>query len=334
MMTDHPEILLQAAVRVPFALRLRQCDAWPLRAVTPTVLQLNLGYRCNQACRHCHLNAGPTRTETMSEEVIAAVLRVAARLKIREFDVTGGAPELHPRFRRLITTLTERGNIVTDRCNLTVLSEPGQEDLIDFLAAHRVRLMASLPHYTPDLTDRVRGRAVFARSIEALHRLNAAGYGHPDSQCELVLVYNPAGAILPAGQDDLTTEFRTQLATHFGIVFTRLIALTNLPTGRFLQFLHSSGNLTRYLARLEQQFNPATIPHLMCRSLLSVGWDGTLYDCDFNQALGLAIQHDATASIHHLDPEALAGRPIRCQNHCYGCTAGQGSSCGGAVANQ
>ena len=328
MMTD----LLPAAVRLAFAERVAQCGAWPIRAGMPTTLQMNLGYRCNQRCVHCHLDAGPERTETMSPEVIEAALGCAERLGIREFDLTGGAPELHPDFRRLVAAVTQRGGRVTDRCNLTVLDEPGQEDLLDFLAAQRVRIMASLPHYTPAMTDRVRGRQVFQRSLAVLRRMNAAGYGLPASERELVLVYNPTGAFLPAAQADLEADFRARLAAEQGIVFTRLIALANLPTGRFLTFLHASGNLYRYMARLEQQFNPATLPHLMCRSLLSLGWDGTLYDCDFNQALGQPIQLDTPANIRHLSLEALAGRPIHCRNHCYGCTAGQGSSCGGAVA--
>ena len=293
MMADHYDTLLQPAVRLPFETRLKQLGAWPLHARIPTTLQMNLGYRCNQQCLHCHVNAGPARMEAMSAEVMEAALLFAGRMGIREFDVTGGAPELHPRFRWLVAAITQRGGSITDRCNLTVLAEPGQEDIIDFLAAHRVRIMASLPHYSPAMTDRLRGQEVFMRSITALRRLNAAGYGHSESDYELVLVYNPIGAILPANQADLEADFRTRLAEHYGIVFTRLIALANLPTGRFLTFLQSSGNLKRYMARLEQQFNPTTLPNLMCRSLLSVAWDGTLYDCDFNQALGLAIRNDA-----------------------------------------
>ncbi len=332
MMTDHPDSRLQAAVRIPFETRLQQLGAWPLRAAAPTILQMNLGYRCNQQCLHCHINAGPTRSEVMSPEVMEAALRFAGQIGIRKFDVTGGAPELHPHFRWLITAITQRGYSVTDRCNLTVLTEPGQEDLIDFLAAHRVSIMASFSHYTPAMTDRLRGDRVFIRSITALRQLNAAGYGLHERAGELVLVYNPIGAILPASQADLEAEFRTRLAEHYGIVFTRLIALANLPTGRFLTFLQTSGNLERYMARLERQFNAATLPNLMCRSLLSVGWDGTLYDCDFNQASGLAIGNGARANLRDTSLEALQGRSIHCQTHCYGCTAGQGSSCSGAVA--
>ena len=323
---------LQQAVRIPFATRVRQHGAWPLIALAPTVLQMNLGYHCNQHCGHCHLEAGPERREAMSDEVIDASLAFAAATGITEFDLTGGAPELHPGFRRLVEAIRRQGGAVTDRCNLTILSEPGQEGLADFLAAHRVRVMASLPHYRQELTDRVRGRDVFSRSIAGLRALNAAGYGLPDGALALTLVYNPPGAVLPPDQQGLEADFRRQLAADYGVTFTRLIAIANVPTGRFLRFLTASGNLPRYLARLEGQFNPATLPNLMCRSLISVGWDGTLYDCDFNQSLGVAIRHGQLATIQQATRQQLAGRAIDCRDHCYSCTAGQGSSCGGAVA--
>jgi len=324
---------LTSAVSLPFETRVTQLGCWPLCALTPTTLQVNLGYRCNQRCAHCHVGAGPERTEAMTRATMDAVIDAAAQAGITDVDLTGGAPELHPDFRWFVETLTRGGAQVTDRCNLTVLLEEGQEELPAFLAAQRVRVMASLPHYNADLTDRVRGQQVFARSLQALRRLNAAGYGQPGSPCELVLVYNPAGAVLPASQQELEREFRAQLHAQHGIAFTRLVALTNIPTGRFLAFLQQRGNLARYMARLERQFNPATLPHLMCRSLLSVGWDGTLYDCDFNQALGIAIRNGTTAQIQHTPIATLAGRTIRCRDHCYGCTAGQGSSCGGVISN-
>ena len=319
-------------VTVSFEARLSGAGLWPIRAARPTCLQLNLGYRCNLRCVHCHLDAGPHRSEAMSDEVLRAAVALAARAGIRAFDLTGGAPELHPGFRRLVLTLRARGDDVIDRCNLAILSEPGQEDLADFLAAHGVRVHASLPHPGREMTDRVRGRGTHARLIDGLRRLNAVGYGRPGGPLELTLVYNPPGALLPASQSSLEADFRAELQRQHGVVFTRLVALTNLPTGRFLAFLERSGNAAAYLARLEAQFNPATLAGVMCRSLLSVGWDGTLYDCDFNQALGIAIGNGVPLRVQDVDIETLVGRPIRCRDHCYGCTAGQGSSCGGAVA--
>jgi radical SAM/Cys-rich protein len=323
---------LDSAVGLAFVDRVKQAGAWPIRAGHPTTLQMNLGYRCNQRCAHCHLEAGPERTEQMSREVMQAALDFAARAGITDFDLTGGAPELNPHFRWLVTTLVSRGASVTDRCNLTILAEPGQQDLADFLAVQGVQVVCSLPHYRAEMTRRVRGDQVFERSISGLQKLNAAGYGHSGSRLELVLVHSPAGAILPGRQSSLEQEFRSQLHDQHGIVFTRLIVLTNNPTGRFLSFLERSGNLERYLARLEQQFNPATVANLMCRHLISVAWNGSLYDCDFNQALGMEIRSGSPARIESAAVEALVGREVRCGNHCYACTAGQGSSCGGAVA--
>lgn len=288
--------ILQEVVRTSFETRVRQYGAWPLAAQSPRVLQMNLGYRCNQRCCHCHLDAGPDRNEEMSDEVLRASLTFAAHAGINEFDLTGGAPELHSRFRWLVGAIRQQGGAVIDRCNLTVLSEAGQQDLAEFLAAHQVRVMASLPHYSQEMTDRVRGRDVYARSIAGLRALNAVGYGLPGSALELTLVYNPASAVLPPTQQELEADFRGQLAGRHGIAFTRLIAITNVPLGRFLRFLVASGNLRRYMARLEGQFNPSTLPNLMCRSLISVGWNGALYDCDFNGSLGLAIENGTAAT--------------------------------------
>ncbi len=321
-----------AAVTMPFEARVTQAKAWPIVAGRPTTLQMNLGYRCNQRCAHCHLDCHPERTEEMSREVMEATLDFAARAGIKDFDLTGGAPELNPHFRWLVGELAARGTSITDRCNLTILSEPGQEDLAEFLAEHRVKVVASLPHYRPEMTNRVRGKEAFDRSLTGLQKLNSLGYGQPESSLELVLMHSPAGAILPAKQCSLEQEFRTQLLQQHGIAFTRLTVLTNNPLGRFLQFLEKSGNLERYLARLEQQFNPATLSNLMCCSLLSVAWNGLIYDCDFNQAVEWEIRNGGAWHIGKVTVEALVGRAIRCGNHCYACTAGQGSSCGGAVA--
>lgn len=331
-MSAEQRALLENAIAESFEARCAALDAWPILAGQPRVMQMNLGYVCNQRCRHCHLEAGPERTEQMLPEVMEQCLEFAARAEIIDFDLTGGAPELHPRFRWLVAAIREQGGEVTDRCNLTILSEPGQEDLAEFLAANEVRIMASLPHYSPEMTERIRGREVFDRSIAGLRVLNALGYGQPGGTLELTLVHSPAGAVLPGSQAGLEAEFRTQLRERHGIEFTRLVSMTNIPSGRFLRFLADSGNLGRYMRRLAQQFNPCTLEHLMCRDTLSIGWDGTIYDCDFNQSLGIPVRNGHAMTIDETTADELDGRVIRCENHCYGCTAGQGSSCGGAVA--
>ncbi len=325
--------MLDETVDVPFEDRVGREAAWPITALATTVLQMNLGYRCNQHCAHCHLDSGPDREEQMSQEVMEAALEFADRSGITEFDLTGGAPELNPRFRWLVKTLRARDHGVIDRCNLTILSERGQEDLPRFFADHRVRVVASLPHYAAQTTDRVRGRSVFDRSIEGLRALNEAGYGRPGGELQLDLVHSPAGAFLPGCQVSLESDFRERLRDNHGVSFTGLIAMTNMPAGRFLKFLIRSGNLSRYMHRLEQNFNPATLELLMCRTTLSVAWDGILYDCDFNQSLGLPIRNGSALNVGKVRPDKLLGRAIRCRSHCYGCTAGAGSSCGGAVTS-
>lgn len=324
--------IIEEVVDIPFEERLAEIGLWPIEASEPTILQMNLGYRCNQRCAHCHIEAGPHRTEVMSDEVIDACLNFADTVGITQFDLTGGAPELHPRFRELVPAIRDREAGVIDRCNLTILSEPGQEDLAEFLAKNTVSIVASLPHYNREATERMRGKGVFDRSLAGLKTLNALGYGQPGSDLELTLVYNPAGAILPGSQASLEADFRSKLREDFGIEFTNLIALINMPLGRFLGFLSKSGNLPRYMRRLEQSFNPATVESLMCRFTLSVGHDGVLYDCDFNQCIGIEIRNGRPTSIQDVSLDELVGRAVRCRSHCYGCTAGQGSSCGGAVA--
>jgi len=331
MDTLTASLSLEEAVTVAFEQRVARAGEWPIAALPPAVLQMNLGYRCNQRCAHCHVDASPERAEEMPWAVMQAALEFAGRSRIIEFDLTGGAPELHPHFRQLIERIKAQGGHVTDRCNLTILTEAREQDLPRFLAAHRVRVMASLPHHSCEMTDRVRGDHAFARSLAGLRALNAAGHGFPGTGLELVLVVNPSGAFLLASQESLEADFRAALARH-GVVFTRLIALANMPIGRFLRFLIESGNLARYMRRLEASFNAATVPNLMCRTTLSLGWNGTLYDCDFNQALGLAIGNGESAHIRSATSDELTGRAVRCRSHCYGCTAGQGSSCTGAVA--
>lgn len=333
MSTSHNAIsLIDRHVSVPFEECLSRIGSWPVIAQAPSVLQMNLGYRCNQTCAHCHIQASPERTEGMTTPVIRSALEFASRAGITDFDLTGGAPELHPRFRRLVKSIRSHGGRVTDRCNLTILTEPGQEDLAEFLAANGVKVVASLPCYTPAATNQTRGDGVFERSIAGLQALNAVGYGRSDGELELVLAHSPEGASLPGVEESLAQDYRYHLREDYGISFTRLIAMANMPVGRFLDSLVSTDGLGPYMRELEQSLNPDTIPSLMCRQTISVGWDGVLYDCDFNQALGLNIRNGGMLSIQDVSVEMLAGRAIRCGSHCYGCTAGQGSSCSGAVA--
>ncbi len=304
-----------------------------VRPLTPgkvEVLQLNLGKVCNQACRHCHVDAGPDREERMSRETLDLCLEALARTAISTVDITGGAPELHPDFRELVARCRALGRHVIDRCNLTVLETGAHRDLPEFLAEQRVEIVASLPHYRALHTDRQRGDGVHEKSLRALARLNALGYGDGRSGLRLVLVTNPAGAFLPGGQASLEAEWKRELARLYGIRFDRLYTLTNMPISRYLEWLEASGNLERYMEKLVQAFNPATIPGLMCRSTLSVGWDGALYDCDFNQMLDMPVE-GPVRHVRDLDLDALGARTIATFRHCFGCTAGAGSSCGGAL---
>ncbi len=311
---------------------LQATDFPPLRRAQPTTLQVNLGYRCNQACLHCHVNAGPTRTEMMDMPGVELVLDVLARRGIGTLDLTGGAPELHPQFRRLVRDARSLGVAVIDRCNLTVLQEAGQHGLADFLARQAVRVVASLPCYTQENVDSQRGAGVFERSIAALRELNARGYGKEDSLV-LDLVYNPLGPALPGPQDKLEADYKRELGERFGIVFNRLLTLANMPIKRFGSTLVSRGEFAAYMTLLHDSHRPENLHRVMCRELVSVDWQGYLYDCDFNQMLGLALQLPGRPRPHLRDllDHDLAGRPIMVADHCYGCTAGQGSSCGGAL---
>ena len=300
-----------------------------------TTLQVNLGYRCNQSCLHCHVNAGPTRTEMMADtnlDLIPAVLRARA---LTTLDLTGGAPELHPGFRALVESARALGVRVIDRCNLTVLFEPGCEDLADFLAAQRVEVVASLPCYLEDNVDKQRGKGVYALSIAGLLRLNQLGYGHPGSGLTLNLVYNPAGPSLPPEQTGLEGAYKQELLQRHGIVFNRLFTITNMPILRFGSTLVSKGQFADYMALLKGSFSHANLEQVMCRDLISVDWQGNLYDCDFNQMLGLAAGLNGSPRAHLRDllEHDPVGAPVRVADHCYGCTAGQGSSCGGALDN-
>ncbi|CAK6687521.1 Putative mycofactocin radical SAM maturase MftC [Synechococcus sp. CBW1107] len=314
----------------------------PLRRGRLETLQVNLTYRCNQACVHCHVNAGPTRSESMAAATLALIPEVLAARGLRCLDLTGGAPELHPQFRELVRQARALGVEVIDRCNLTILQEPDQEDLAAFLAEQRVTVVASLPCYLQDNVERQRGSGVFQRSISGLRQLNALGYGQPGSGLELNLVYNPQGAALPPEQGPLEADYRRVLAADHGVVFNRLYALANMPVQRFAAVLKAEGELEGYLALLRRSHRDGNLAQVMCRQLISVDWQGYLYDCDFNQQLGLAAAGDpaavADAGGHrrsHLrdllrrDP---TGDPIAVAGHCFGCTAGSGSSCGGALA--
>ena len=296
-------------------------------------VQANLGYRCNQACLHCHVNAGPTRREAMSRDTAEAVLELVAASGATTLDLTGGAPELNPHFRWLVETAHARGVQVMDRCNLTILSEPGHEDLAGFLAAHRVEVVASLPCYLEDNVDGQRGAGVYARSIAGLRQLNALGYGDGRSGLMLNLVYNPTGPYLPPPQAALEADYRRELGGRHGIVFDRLFTLANMPIQRFGSTLVSHGEFDAYMTLLRGAHRDDNLDQVMCRTLVSVGWDGTVYDCDFNQMLGLplAVPGRTRPQVRDLIGRDLAGNPIAVAGHCYGCTAGQGSSCGGAL---
>jgi radical SAM/Cys-rich protein len=308
-------------------------DFPPIRRRRLETLQVNLGYRCNQSCLHCHVAAGPNRTESMDGETVALVLEVLRARRVATLDLTGGAPELNPHFRGLVRAARALGVRVIDRCNLTILSEPGQEGLADFLAAEGVEVTASLPCYSAANVDRQRGDGVFERSIAGLQRLNALGYGDPSGGLVLNLVYNPQGPSLPPAQGPLEADYKRELQAHFGIRFNQLFALTNMPIQRFGSTLLSKGAFHGYVQLLRGAHRDANLDTVMCRSLVSVDWQGELYDCDFNQMLGLRARVDGAARPHlrallHHDPQ---GEAIRVAGHCWGCTAGQGSSCGGAL---
>ncbi len=330
--TEQLRILDQISAPLPFDLRLNQAGLFPLRATGVSVMQLNLGKLCNQACRHCHVDAGPDRIESMSRETAVHCLTALAQTEIPTVDITGGAPELNPNFRWLVEQARGLGRHVMDRCNLTVLLLPSQADLAEFLAGHRVEIVASLPSYQAVQTDAQRGEGIFEKSLEGLQLLNRFGYGRPDSGLVLNLVYNPVGAFLPPRQEAIEAQFKKELRAKHGIEFNRLYTITNMPISRFLEFLVESGNYDQYMTRLANAFNPAAAAGVMCRHTLSVGWDGRLYDCDFNQMLELPVENGAPSHIRAFDPARLHHRQIVTRNHCYGCTAGSGSSCGGAVA--
>jgi radical SAM/Cys-rich protein len=294
-------------------------------------LQVNLGYKCNQSCLHCHVNAGPTRTEMMSRETLTDVLVFVETGGIKTLDVTGGAPELHPHFRELVVRARELGVRVIDRCNLTVLEEPGQEDTAGFLSRNEVEITASLPCYTEELVDRQRGKGVYEKSIRSIRKLNALGYG---DKLVLNLVYNPQGPSLPPAQDELEADYKRILGEAFGIRFNRLLTLANMPIQRFGSTLISKGQFNQYMTLLHESHRDENLAAVMCRTLISVDWQGDVYDCDFNQMLDLplTLKGKQRLKLSELIGRDLEGNPVAVRDHCFGCTAGQGSSCGGALA--
>ncbi len=316
----------------PFVRRLER-EGLTLDRTPLEILQVNLTARCNLACTHCHVESGPKRREALDARGVARLIALMGTAPaLHTLDLTGGAPELHPQFRELVAAGRGRGLKVIDRCNLTVLSEAGQEDTAKFLAQHGAAVVASLPCYTPQNVDKQRGKGVFGQSITALQQLNALGYGQSDSELELDLVYNPVGATLPPSQHLLEGDYRKRLHDDFDIRFNRLFTITNMPIKRFLHELERDGRLDDYMQLLVDHFNPQAAKGVMCRNLVSVGWDGGLYDCDFNQMLGIELGRARTTlwDIERLDE--IETRPIAFAQHCYGCTAGAGSSCGGSLA--
>jgi radical SAM/Cys-rich protein len=314
-----------------FAQKLKE-HSISLRRGRPEILQINVGKLCNLTCVHCHVNAGPKRKEIMTHETIDRLLEWLSKTKIPVVDLTGGAPEMIPDFRYFIERVRtlESPRHVIDRCNLTILLDPGYEELPEFLAKHKVEIIASMPCYTPANVNAQRGEGVFDGSIAALQRLNSLGYGI-EPELPLHLVYNPVGAFLPGQQTELESDYKRELKGHFGIVFNKLYSITNLPIGRFAAYLRHNDKLEEYMELLISAFNPATVDGLMCRNTLSVGWRGEVYDCDFNQQLDMQLVNGRALFLWDLDPDAIDNREIMTGDHCFGCTAGAGSSCGGAL---
>ncbi|MCB0279937.1 MAG: arsenosugar biosynthesis radical SAM protein ArsS [Calditrichaeota bacterium] len=315
-----------------FADKLENIGLNPLKPTGIDIFQMNIGKMCNQTCKHCHVDAGPDRKEIMTKETMQSCLDMLSRYDISTVDITGGAPELNPHFRWLVEQLSQMGKTIMDRCNLTIiLANKSFHDLPEFFAKHQVQIVSSLPHYTAMRTNSQRGDGVFEKSIEALRMLNNVGYGKTGSGLELNLVYNPTGAILPGSQQELEADYKRELKQKFDIDFNNLFVITNMPISRFLDYLVNSGNYTDYMQRLIDSFNPAAAAGVMCRNTLSIGWDGYIYDCDFNQMLDIKVNCEAN-HISQFNFDLLTDRSIQIDQHCYGCTAGSGSSCGGQTA--
>lgn len=327
-MNSHSERLKQLP---RFAESMKTAGLFPLKPRQIEIFQVNMGKLCNQTCKHCHVDAGPDRDEVMSRETMSQILGILRQSPISTVDITGGAPEMNPNFRWFVEELSKLNKKIMVRCNLTIiLANEKYYDLPDFFAKHKVHVVSSLPHYNATQTDRQRGQGVHEKSMRALKMLNDRGYGKSGSGLSLDLVYNPVGAFLPAGQASLEADYKRELKTHFGIEFNNLFTITNMPISRYLEYLIESDNLDDYMSLLVESFNPAAAQGVMCRNTISIGYDGSLYDCDFNQMLELKSQN-----ISHLsqwNEKSLGERAIVLNQHCYGCTAGAGSSCGGSLA--
>ena len=318
-----------------FKARLEEFGLFPLKASTLEIFQINMGKMCNQTCRHCHVDAGPDRKEIMSRQTMHLCLHVLKNTEIKTVDLTGGAPELNPDFRWFVEEIKKLGKHIIVRCNLTIiLANKKFNDLPQFFKQHQIEVVSSLPSFTQDRTDRQRGDGVFEDSVTALRMLNSVGYGKEGSGLVLNLVYNPAGAFLPPSQLALEKEYKIELFNRYNIVFNQLFAITNMPISRYLDYLLTSGNYHKYMEKLVAAFNSEAVKNLMCRNTLSVGWDGYLYDCDFNQMLDLKVSAAQSSHLTDFNIEMLNNRSIVIKQHCYGCTAGAGSSCGGSLADQ
>ncbi len=316
-----------------FEEKLEEIDLFPLKPTGIEIFQMNVGYMCNMTCKHCHVDAGPDRDEVMTKETFEHCLEALRNSEVETVDLTGGAPEMNPHFRWFVEEASKLGKHIIVRSNLTILTTaPKYQALPEFFAEHGVEVTCSLPFYSKSRTDRQRGEGTYDKSVEALKKLNEIGYGKEDTGLELNLVYNPAGAFLPGDQESLEKEFKRELDRKHGITFNNLYTITNLPISRYLNFLLESGNLEEYMDRLITSFNPAAARGVMCRDTVSIGWDGTLYDCDFNQMLEMPVSDEAPQHISEWNELKLNNRQIKVNQHCFGCTAGAGSSCGGATA--
>ena len=316
-----------------FSDKLRDIGEYPLQPQKIDIFQVNIGKMCNQTCRHCHVDAGPDRKEIMDQKTLQLCVDLVREHRFPKVDITGGAPEMNPHFRWFVEELKKAGAHIMNRCNLTIiLAHSKYSDLPQFFKDNEVEIISSMPHYSESMTDRQRGSGVFAKSIKALQMLNEVGYGKKETGLKLNLVYNPAGCFLPDNQCSLEAEFKKRLQADFGIEFNQLFCITNMPISRYLEYLIESGNYEYYMTTLVNSFNPEAAKGVMCRNTLSIGWDGTIYDCDFNQMLDLPVEARAPQSIHEFDLTRLQNRSIVLGQHCFGCTAGAGSSCGGETA--
>ena len=329
---EQLKIINQTDSLARFEEKFKETGESKLSATRLETLQINIGKMCNQVCKHCHVDAGPDRKEIMTRETMQQCIDALAKTNIQTVDITGGAPEMNPDFKWFISEIKKLNRHIIVRSNLTILISNGFEDYPEFLANNNVEIISSLPYYTASNTDRQRGDGVFDKSIQAIKFLNGLGYGKDGSGLIFNLVYNPLGAFLPPKQESLEKDYKRELWNKFGLVFNNLYTITNLPISRFLDYLVESGNYQNYMNRLISAFNPAAALNVMCRNTISIGWDGQLYDCDFNQMLELPVNHGSPKHIQDFDPKLLDNRLIVTGQHCYGCTAGAGSSCGGATA--